>query len=131
MSGSFVHTLATTLSTEWEYGVLYIAAATIVSGVVLNFVSSRTDQAGIGQLSMSPEASFATRIFGFLTVLFAASPLVFVPAMMYRSTHEERLLVEAFDTDYRRYQQVVPMLLPRLPIPHWVSYSGFPRWPRS
>lgn len=207
MSGSFVNTLATALSTEWEYGVLYVAAATIISGVALNFINSRADheaavseermlvatstmtlffvaafalaRSGIGQLPMSPEAEFAARIFGCLTALFAAvinaagrvalgrfwsnqieirrdhqivrnwpyswcrhplygslvlfgvgmglialnplvivaTLLVFVPAMKFRSSREERLLIEAFGNEYGRYQQEVSMLLPRLTEP--------------
>lgn len=207
MPGSFVNTLAATLSTEWEYGVLYVAAATIISGVALNFINSRTDheaavseermlvatstmtlffvavfvlaRSGIGSVPMSPEAAFAARVSGSLVALFAAvintagrvalgrfwsnqikirrdhqlvrswpyswsrhplygslvlfgiamglvslnpfviaaTLLVFVPAMRYRSLHEERALVEAFGNEYRRYQRDVPMLLPHLPEP--------------
>jgi protein-S-isoprenylcysteine O-methyltransferase Ste14 len=46
--------------------------------------------------------------------VLAATVLVFVPAMVLRARHEERLLAERFP-EYEAYRDRVGMLLPRLP----------------
>ena len=45
-------------------------------------------------------------------IVLAANLAVFLPAMLYRSRHEEALLMQTFGDAYRRYREEVPMLMP-------------------
>ena len=56
-----------------------------------------------------------TAAFGLLCnawFMLCTIPLAFIPALWFRLSLEERLLVEKFGDAYRQYQRKVPMLVP-------------------